>query len=152
MEAVAAFLEALALAEWLRYSRWSYATLSAIHILGIALLIGAVLPLSLRLLGLWASIEIGPLYRVLSRVAGTGLIIALLSGSLLFATRATEYAALDLFIAKLALIAAGIAHAALHHFAADPVNLSRSRRIVAGLLPLLLWPAVLLCGRFLAFV
>ncbi len=152
MEAVAASLEALALAEWLRYSRWSYATLSAAHILGIALLLGGVLPLSLRLLGLWATVDIGPLYRVLSRVAATGLFIAVSSGFVLFATRATEYAALDLFAAKLALIGVGIVLASVHHFGTDPARISRSRQRIAGAVSLLLWPTVLLCGRFLAFV
>ncbi len=152
MDAVAAALEGLALAEWLRYSRWSYATVNALHVLGIALLIGCVLPLSLRLLGLWSSVDLGSLYRVLSRVAGTGLLIAILSGLLLFATRATEYAALDLFRAKMTLILAGITLAALHHFGADPANLSPSRQRLVGALSLLLWPSVLFCGRFLAFV
>ena len=151
MDAVAAALEGLALAEWLRYSRWGYATVNALHVFGIALLIGCVLPLSLRLLGYWSSVDLDSLYRVLSRVAATGLLIAILSGTLLFATRATEYAALDLFLAKMMLILVGITLAALHHFGANPVNLPRSRQRLVGALSLLLWPSVLLCGRFLAF-
>lgn len=152
MESVAAPLEALALAEWLRYSRWGYATVNAIHILGIALLVGAALPIGLRLLGLWSFIELGQLYRVLSRVAAVGLAIAVASGVLLFVTRATEYSVLELFYSKLALIAGGIVHAAFLHFGARPTQLSPARRRIAGVLTLLLWPAVLVCGRFLAFV
>ncbi len=152
MEAAAAAVESLALAEWLRYSRWGYAAVNAIHVLGIALLLGAVLPLSLRLLGLWPFVEPGPLYRMLSTVAATGLVVAVASGLLLFATRATEYVMLDLFFAKLALIATGIIHAALLHFGTRPTSLTRSRRRIVGAVSLLLWPAVLVCGRFLAFV
>ena len=71
---------------------------------------------------------------------------------LLFATRTTEYAALDLFYANLALIATGIVHAAILHIGAPPQALSRSRRHIVGAVSLLLWPTVLLCGRLLAFV
>lgn len=152
MEAVAAALEGFALAEWLRYSRWSYAIVSAAHIFGIALLVGSVLPLNLRLLGLWPSVELGPLYRVLSRIAGTGLLLAAVSGLLLFASRATEYAVLDLFIVKMMLVAAGTVLAAIHHFGTDLANLGRSRQRLVGVLSLLFWPAALVCGRLLAFV
>ena len=152
MEGVAASLEALALAEWLRYSRWGYAAVNAIHIFGISLLVGALVPMNLRLLGLWSSIELGPLYWMLSRVAGVGLVVAVASGLLLFAVRATEYVAINLFAVKLALIAFGVAHAAFLHFGTRPTKLSRSRQRIAGALALLLWPTVLVCGRLLAFV
>lgn len=152
MESVTAALEGLALAEWLRYSRFGYATVSALHVFGIALLVGAIVPLDLRLLGLWSTIELRPLYRVLSRVAAIGLVVAVASGALLFATRASEYAALDLFLVKIALIAAGAALAAGLHFGVDLPRLGRARQRAAGALSLLIWPTVLLCGRLLAFV
>ncbi len=152
MESVTAALEGLALAEWLRYSRFGYATVSALHVFGIALLVGAIVPLDLRLLGLWSTIELRALYRVLSRVAATGLVVAVASGALLFATRASEYAALDLFLVKIALIAAGAALAAGLHFGVDLPRLGRARQRAAGALSLLIWPTVLLCGRLLAFV
>ena len=152
MESVTAALEGLALAEWLRYSRFGYATVSALHVFGIALLVGAIVPLDLRLLGLWSTIELRSLYRVLSRVAASGLVVAVASGALLFATRASEYAALDLFLVKIALIASGAAFAAGLHFGVDLPRLGRARQRAAGALSLLNWPTVLLCGRLLAFV
>lgn len=152
MDAVAATVEGLALAEWLRYSRWGYATVNTVHVFGIALLVGAVVPLDLRLLGFWRSVELGPLYRVLSRAAATGLAVAIASGLLLFAVRATEYAALDLFLVKIALVGAGLALAAILHFGADLPRLAPARQRVVGAISLLLWPAVLVCGRLIAFV
>ena len=53
MEAFFAALETTAPAQYLRVSRWGYAAVSGAHILGIALLVGAILPLNLRLLGFW---------------------------------------------------------------------------------------------------
>ena len=152
MEAVAAFLEELALADWLRYSRWGYASVSAAHIFGIALLLGSLLPLCLRLLGCWASIELVSLYRMLARVAAAGLLLAVASGFLLFVARAGEYLALDLFRIKIALIGIAALHAAVLHLGGTLLSRSPARRRFAALLSLLLWPAVLVCGRFLAFV
>lgn len=152
MDAVAAAVEGLALAEWLRFSRWGYAAVNAAHILGVALLVGAIVPLDLRLLGLWRSVELRPLYRVLSRVAAAGLLLAIVSGTLLFSVRAAEYAAGDLFRAKVALVALGGLHALALHFATGFPCVARTKRRLAGAVSLLLWPAVLVCGRLLAFV
>ena len=152
MEAVATALEAWVLAEWLRYSRWGYAAINTSHILGISLLIGASITLDLRLLGFWRSIELSPFYRFLSRLAATGLGIAMASGLMLFSVRATEYIALDLFLAKIALVAAGAALAIVMHLRLDPEQGSLASFRLAGALSLLIWPTVLVCGRLLAFV
>ncbi len=153
MEALAAAVEGLALAEWLRFSRWGYAAVNALHILGIALLVGAIVPLDLRLLGLWRSVELAPLYRMLSRIAAAGLLLAIASGALLFSVRATEYAGGALFRAKIALVLLGTVHALALHCRADfPGGSSRARRRLAGGISLLLWPTVLVCGRMLGYV
>jgi hypothetical protein len=153
VEALAAAVEGLALAEWLRFSRWGYAAVNALHILGIALLVGAIVPLDLRLLGLWRSVELAPLYRMLSRIAAAGLLLAIASGALLFSVRATEYAGGALFRAKMVLVIVGVTHAlALHSRTAFPGDVSRARRRFAGAVSLLLWPIVLVCGRMLGYV
>ncbi|HEX2479362.1 MAG TPA: hypothetical protein VHK45_08790, partial [Geminicoccaceae bacterium] len=63
MESVLDALVASAPAQWLRFSRWGYAAVNTTHVLGIALLVGAILPLDLRLLGLWRSVTLEPLAR-----------------------------------------------------------------------------------------
>jgi hypothetical protein len=153
VEGLAAAVEGLALAEWLRFSRWGYAAVNALHILGIALLVGAIVPLDLRLLGLWRSVELAPLYRMLSRAAAAGLLLAIASGALLFSVRATEYADGALFRAKMVLVILGALHAlALHCRAEFPDGVSRAGRRFAGAVSLLLWPIVLVCGRMLGYV
>lgn len=149
--AAAQALEGWALAEWLRMSRWGYAAVSGLHVFGVALLVGAILPLDLRLLGLWRSVDVAGLYRVLGRVAAAGLLLAVLSGVLLFSVRASEYAALDLFGAKVVLIGLGTVHAAALHFGSAFPAVPRRRRALAGAISLLIWPAALACGRLLAF-
>jgi hypothetical protein len=152
---VDALFEALggsALAQWLRFSRWGYAAVNTTHVLGIALLVGAILPLDLRLIGVWRSVPLEPLARVLVPVAATGLVLAMSTGALLFITRATEYAALDLFFVKLALIATGAIHALSLHRGPGLLNASPTRLRITGATSLSLWLSALVCGRLLAFV
>jgi hypothetical protein len=152
---VDALFEALggsALAQWLRFSRWGYAAVNTTHVLGIALLVGAILPLDLRLIGAWRSVPLEPLARVLVPVAATGLLLAMGTGALLFVTRATEYAALNLFFAKIALITAGGVHALSLYRGLGLLSASPARLRIAGATSLSLWLSALVCGRLLAFV
>lgn len=153
MEALLAGLEATAIARTLRSSRWLYAEVNAAHILGIALLVGAIVPLNLRLLGLWPGVPRVLLVRVLVPVAATGLAVAIAAGGLLFMVRAREYADLGLLQIKLALVATGvIAALALHRAHGFLLETASSQRLAAhALLSLLCWPAALLCGRLIAF-
>lgn len=152
MEAVLDALVGSAPAQWLRFSRWGYAAINTTHVFGIALLVGAILPLDLRLLGLWRSVALEPLARVLVPVAATGLLLAMTTGAFLFITRAPEYAAIDLFLVKLALIATGALHALSLHLGPGLNVASRARLRAAGATSLSIWVAVLVCGRLLAFV
>ncbi|NBB81921.1 MAG: hypothetical protein GVY28_00795, partial [Alphaproteobacteria bacterium] len=114
METLAVALAATEIAQHLRVSRWGYAAVSTGHVLGIALLVGAVVPLDLRLIGLWRSVPVVAVSRLLVPVAAVGLVLAVATGLLLLSVRAPEYAALPVVRLKLALIvlAAGSALAA----------------------------------------
>ena len=81
MEALLAGLEATTVAQTLRTSRWLYAATNTAHIFGIALLVGAIVPLDLRLLGWWPDVPRQKLVRVLVPVAATGLALAVVAGS-----------------------------------------------------------------------
>lgn len=65
---------------------------------------GAVLPLDLRLLGLWPRQPAAVLARVLVPMAASGLTLAAGAGALLFTVRATEYAASPWFLTKMAVV------------------------------------------------
>lgn len=144
----------------LRASRWVYPLVNAGHILGIALLFGGILPLDLRLLGLWRSVPLGHLARILIPLAMAGLGLAVVTGFLMFAVGATKYAATPLFLVKLCVIAAAVTNALLLRRAGD-WTLARlpdlawqptPRLRTAGTLSLGLWLAAILCGRFLAYL
>lgn len=106
-----AALEATSLAQALRESVWVYPVVNAGHVAGVALLVGAIVPLDLRLLGLWQSVPLAPLWQVLTRTAAAGLTLAIGFGFLLFMTRATEYADSRWFIFKMAIVVGATANA-----------------------------------------
>ena len=153
MEALLAGLEATALAQTLRTSRWLYAAANTAHVLGIALLVGAIVPLDLRLLGLWPDVPRGKLVRVLVPVAAGGLALAVAAGALLFSVRAREYAGVGFLQAKLVLVGLGtVAALALHRAHGFLLEGAGERRLAAhALLSLACWPAALVCGRLIAF-
>lgn len=153
MEALLAALESSDVATYLRAARWGYAAVNAAHILGIALLVGAVLPLNLRLLGLWRGVERAALVRVLVPTAATGLALAAAAGILLFSVQAGDYAALGVFQIKLLLIALGTLSALLAHARHGFLLSTASRRHLAGhaAVSIACWLGALACGRLIAF-
>ena len=152
-------LEATVLAGALRRSVWAYPMVNAAHILGVTLLVGAIVPLDLRLLGIWRSTPIIPLWRVLTRTAGTGFILASVFGTLLFITRATEYAASYLFLSKMVVVCAGAANALVLHIVLSedilhiPSQIGKppGRIQLAGGISLLAWLTALTLGRLVGY-
>ena len=151
MEALAEILAATEIGQWMRNGRWIYATVSGLHVLGIALLVGAIASLDLRLIGLWPELPVATLGRVLVPVAIAGLALAMMAGMLLFLAAPGDYLRMRLFLVKLMLIALGAGHALWFHagkgFERPPAALRR-----VGLTSLVIWLSVLTCGRMLAFV
>lgn len=139
---LAAALEATPLAQFLKASRWVYPLVNAGHVLGLALLVGAVVPMDVGVLRGRA----GVLW--LRPFAAVGLTLAAATGLLLFITQATDYVQSPWFRAKLAVLALAATNAALHPQLA---GLAPLRRRVVAAVSLALWPAVLLLGRMIAY-
>ena len=160
IEAWLAALEATAVARELRDSVYVYPLVNTGHLAGVALLIGSIIPLDLRLLFAWPSVPLAPLWRVLTRTAVVGLVVAIVFGSLLFITRATEYAASGLFISKMAVVAAATLNA-LAVRVISPGEVSRllstaqkpPRRFrIAGGFSLAVWMTALTLGRMVGYL
>jgi hypothetical protein len=87
-----AWLEGSSLGHAMRDSGvWTYGVVNLAHILGVATLFGSIVILDLRLLGFWKHIPLSALSRPTVVMAATGLAVAVVSGSGLLATKATEY-------------------------------------------------------------
>ena len=146
-----AALEGTAVATGLRNSVWAYPLVNAGHILGIALLVGSSVPLSLRVLGVWKSIPQGPLRRVLSRTADAGFLLAVACGLLLFSARAAAYMRSGIFLAKMVVLVAAVASTLLlRALVPDSGNPSIQSRAAAGF-SLAGWLAVLTLGRLIGY-
>ncbi len=154
MEGIFGFLEALAPVQALRFSRWGYAAVNTGHVLAIALLVGGSVPLALRLFGFWPAVPRAAVARILSMTAGAGLGLALVTGSLLFATRAAEYAVNPAFQLKIALVALGAVSTilAVNRYGRDMEGAGDAAARRAAVISLVCWVGALISGRLIAFV
>ncbi len=159
LQALIAYFEDSGLADSIRENDLLFPLIESIHVLSICLVVGSIFVVDLRLLGL-ASIR-RPVGRVINGVlplTWSAFAIAVASGSLLFISNATKYLANGYFVAKLFLIlAAGLNMAIFHAISAkdlprwenEPAPPLRAR--LAGGLSILLWVAVVACGRWIGF-
>lgn len=154
---LSALLEATSLARELRASTWLYPLVNAAHVLGIGLLLGAIVALDLRLLGAWRGEPLAPLWRVLSTVALSGIVIGVTSGALLFAARASEYVQSPYFLGKMAVVAVGGANALGLRWCARRGRWADWRaRAPAGVrlsaaVSLVAWTSALVLGRLIGY-
>ncbi len=154
---VLASLQGSAFAASLRGSTGLYPLVNAGHIVGIALLFGAIVPLDLRLIGLWRRMPLDSLGRVLVPTAATGFAIAAMAGALLFIAKATDYAASPVFQVKMIFLAAALANVVglaiigrVHRTRADPTTPLPSQRVL-GAVSLVFWLSVIVLGRLIGY-
>lgn len=150
-------LAASPIAALLRGSGTAYLLVNATHILGIALLIGSILPLDLRLAGAFPRTPLPAIAPLLRGTALVGLTLSVLTGFTLFTANPQEYAGNPAFRIKLLLLALAVLNAAL---------VTRSRawaQVLSGAQPppalrlmaalsALLWLSILLAGRWIGFL
>jgi hypothetical protein len=145
------------LATWLRWSPTGYIYFNAGHILAIGVLLGSILLLDARLLGLFGGQPVEALGPPLATAAMVGAVAAIVTGFLIFTVRPDAYLGNAAFTAKLALLVLALANAlALRMTAAwrnalDYGEVTPPVRVAAAL-SLILWPATLLAGRWIAFL
>jgi hypothetical protein len=150
-------IEAWPVAAALRRSIYLYPAVNALHIFGLALVIGAIVPFDLRALGLFRATPIGPLARFLPNAAAIGVAVALPTGFLLFSVKPFDYAANPAFLAKVGLVLAGIANALAQRWMEGWRTVlsggEPGTRIKLGAaLSLVIWCAALMAGRMIAFL
>lgn len=130
---------------------WAYPALEVLHIVGIALLVGNLVLLELRVFGQGAALPVAPLARLSLGLALGGFSLAAASGLLMFATRPGELLANGAFTLKMLLLLAVGCNAAWFHARGSLVRLDRWAR-GQMLLSTLMWLAVITCGRWIAYL
>jgi hypothetical protein len=154
------WLEASPLGHVMRDSGiWTYPVVNLFHIIGIAGLFGAICVLDLRLLGVWRSIPLGMISRPAVNVAGTGAGLAILSGVMLLATKASEYATNPFLLPKLVFIGLALLNLAILHVTPswrahrgrDLTQPEYKRLAVFGATSLVFWLGAITMGRLIGY-
>ena len=130
---------------------WAYPALEVVHIVGIGLLLGNLVLLELRVWGAAPMLSLRALARLALglSLAGFGLIVA--SGLTMFAANPGELLANRTFIVKMGLVGLAGINAALFH-ARGGLDRQDALAKAQTVLSLGLWLAVIICGRFIAYL
>lgn len=134
----------------LRSHVWAYPALEGVHILGIALLLGNLVTLEMRVWGRAGALPVDALARLALGIALAGFALAAASGLLMFATQPAELLANRSFLVKMGLLAAAAANAAWFHGRGSLRRLDRTARLQM-LLSTAIWVGVVFCGRWIAY-
>jgi len=138
------------MAAWLTHP-WAYPLLEVLHIVGIAGLFGSLLVLELRLWGRGeALLPAVPFARVVLTVTWAGFALVLASGLAMFSTQPQELLANAAFRAKAVLLVLAGLNAAAFHRRGGTARADGPMRAL-GLLSLVLWVGVIICGRWIAY-
>ncbi|WJH39248.1 DUF2214 domain-containing protein [Aliirhizobium terrae] len=160
MEWIAEWIEPLSatpVARLLIRSSTAYLLVNAAHILSLGTLFGAILALDLRLLGLAKPIPLPVVAPYLSRLAGTGLVLTMISGLCLFSVRPVEYATNPAFLWKLGLIALGLLNVIAVHRSSGWKAVLQGGGVTTGLrisafASIAIWIGAVVAGRWIGFL
>ena len=130
---------------------WAYPALEVVHILGIALLLGNLLVLEVRVFGVAKALPVQALARLSLGLASVGFALAVVSGLTMFASQPQELLASRVFTLKMLLIGLAGCNALWFHARGSLQRMDGMARALM-LLSTLIWLAVLVCGRWIAYV
>jgi len=139
---------------FLRESTYGFSVLLTVHVVGMCLFLGLIIMMDVRLVGIGnRSTPAALIQRRLFPWQMAGFVVVLISGILLFYSKPLYYYGKGFFWIKLALMAlAGINAAVIHLVTSrDAGGWNRPIARVAGGMSLLLWAAVLITGRLVAY-
>lgn len=140
-------------------SAWAFPTFETLHVIGLVTVLGTIFVMDLRLLG-WASNNVA-VTRMTSDTLGwtwAAFVLAAITGSLLFISKASSYMINPYFLVKMGLlVCAGLNMLYFHYVTYKNVAawdqglpMPRGARL-AGALSLLIWIVIVFCGRAIGF-
>jgi hypothetical protein len=158
MTHVLEWLESTQFSALVRSELWGWPLALTLHALGTALVIGLVLIIGLRLLGLFQLIPYTSLNRLFP-VIWVALALQLLSGFTLWMTKPTQYVADVAFLLKVSLVIVGtILTLALYGIVTreavswDAKRAVSSRAVTFVAATVLVWCGALVAGRLTAYL
>ena len=149
-------LQESALGHVMRSSPALYPAVEILHILGFVVLVGSILALDLRVLGLGRAIPIPPMAQLLLPMSRFGFLLAIGMGFLLFSADAAHVVRNPAFQTKLLLIAAALINIAIAHLGPwrrAPLwrGEASAGAKLTGFASLLLWISAICAGRLIAY-
>jgi energy-coupling factor transporter transmembrane protein EcfT len=155
---ILSWMESTAIADAVRTYGWIYPALESAHYIGIACLVGAIMLIDLRLLGLGKKLPLKTMITLLPFV-WAGFFINLFSGGIIFIYGATNFGTNSAFLLKMLLIVLAGINAFLFEIAARRgrdtwVETGEAPALVKAIatLSFVLWLSVVTTGRWMAYV
>ncbi len=151
-------LQDSALGLGIRHSIWIYPVANILHVLGMALLVGSIIALDLRLLGFGRKIvPVAAASRFLTPIAIGGILLIVPSGLTLFTADAGPLAANRILQIKLVLIALGLLNAILFRVLWERrlSHWDRDRPVLGitqAFASMAIWLGVPVLGRLIAYL
>ena len=144
-------LEQWAPVVWLKTSDYAYPTLESLHIVGIALVFGTLWIVDLAILGRLRGLDVQLLAKRVLPWTLAGFLLAALSGLTMFVTAVGDLIANPAFVLKMTLLFVAATNAGILH-ARGPIDGSNRLTRIQAVLSVLIWLAVIACGRWIAYV
>lgn len=159
LSAFLTWLESTPLSHVIRESGWAFPNVEAVHVIAIALVVGSIAVVDLRLLGL-ASVgrSVSELCRDVLPCTWIAFVLAVVTGVLMFMSRGNDYIDNVPFLIKLLLIAAAgvnmlvfqlVTYRGISAWDRDVILPLPAR--LAGAISLTCWVAVVFFGRWIGF-
>jgi hypothetical protein len=135
----------------LRTHPFAYPALEVVHIIGIALLLGNLVLLELRVFGFGKTLPVKDLARLALMLVVCGFGLVAFSGLLMFASQAGELLANRAFTLKMLLLTLAACNAAWFHGRDSLMKLDVLAKLQT-FASTLIWIAAIFCGRWIAYL
>jgi len=153
---IAQAIESTPLAVEIARSSWLFPLLETLHVLAIALVVGSIALLDIRLLGLGGMRRtVAEMMRSVLPWVWSAFVMAAICGALLFSSKATAYYVNLPFRFKFACLILAAANMLAFHYSGDVARWESRpppvRARTAAAISLVLWISIVAAGRWIGF-
>ncbi len=144
-----------AISQWINDSVWAFAIIETFHILALTVLLGTIVALDLRLLGVRTTRQsTAELARELAPFTAMALVVSIVTGIPMFMSQAIRYSQSVSFLVKMTLLVLTIAFHFTIYRNMTMASASKGGGFgrLAASLSLMCWFGIALAGRGIAFL